>query len=134
MGVGTGVGVGTGAGAGPGSGTTAGGGRSGGAVGLGVGVGLVLGRGVGLGELVGGVELGFAGGVFPVRPVLKGSQSTPAPAKGSHLGAWPPESQTRVPGPRPRMKKPIVSATSSARTEEATRLALIRTVLSGYVA
>jgi hypothetical protein len=98
-------------------------------------VGLVLDSGVGLGDAGGGVELVLGGGVveLPNWPSLKGSQSTPAPAKGSHLGDWPPESQTRVPGPRPRMKKPMVRATSSARTEEPTRLALIAVVL-GYVA
>jgi hypothetical protein len=99
-------------------------------VGEGVGVGAGVAVGVGSGGRDGlGVTTGGAGGgvgAEAVGPPLsacadpKGSQEGADPAKGSQTGAWPPASQTRVPGPRPKMKKARPNARSSAMNADAT--------------
>lgn len=86
------------------------------AEGEGDGDGLVPGPGEVVGSSAGGVAPGPGCGVWSWRP--KGSQLRPEPAKGSQVGEEP-LNQTRVPGPRPKMKTTTVRAASSATTEDA---------------
>jgi hypothetical protein len=50
----------------------------------------------------------------------KGSHWGAEPAKGSQDGGWPPESQVKLPGPRPKTKKSRAKANKSARPAEVT--------------
>ena len=90
-----------------------------------------LGSGVALGEAEGfaGTGVGAAPpGLLPLSPwaETKGSHSGAEPAKGSQAGGRPPESQVRLPGPRPNTKKRSANANSKARNADATLRLLLR--------